>query len=195
MTRTNPIVARPAAVCLLLGLILSVGCAPRAHIKLMPEGDPIQPGDQINVGFKPTQTSIAVAVTNFGDEPVQILWHKSSLVGVDGHAMEIIHEGGRDLAAAVNLTGADYSTIPAQSTLHDRIYVRRTVLVDNGDTEVTSYFPVECGAFQCTFGTDLAGRTIRLSLTFRRGEVEKTYDWRFRVVQAFYSIRGGRPDE
>lgn len=189
------VLRRRAAALVSFGLVASLGCAPQAHIKLMPEGDPIQPGDQVNVGFLPSETSIAIAVTNFGDEPVQILWHKSSLVGVDGEAMDIIHEGGRGLAEAIRVTGEDYSSIPPQSTLRDRIYVRRALSVDDDEVEVGTYFPVECGVFACDLGDAVAGNTIRLSLTFRRGAVEKTYDWRFRIVQAFYSLRGGRPAE
>jgi hypothetical protein len=149
-------------------------CSPRPPLQLIPEANPIQPGDEINVGFRATDTSIAVAVTNFGAEPVQLLWHKSSLVGADGQVMEIIHEGGRGVAAAMRVAGDDYSAIPANSTLHDRIYVRRTVQVDDDDeVDIDSWFPDD---------NSLAGRIIRLSLTFRRGAVEKTYDWQFLVL-------------
>jgi hypothetical protein len=185
---------------LLAGLILmfalAIGCAPQMHIKLIPEGDPIRPGDTMAASFNATPTSITVAITNFGDEPLEVLWHKSSLVGIDGEALEIIHTGGRGLMAARAVSGQDYSAIPPRATLRDEIYVRRDVHFDDDDGwDVDSYIPYECGSFDCTFAGDLATRSVRLSLTFRRGQTEQTYEWRFRIAQAYYSIRGGRPPE
>lgn len=176
---------------LLLGVaaINLSACYPVAFVRFAPESPARQ--EELTGTFELTPTLINAELTNHGTEPLLVLWHKSALVLGDD-VQELIHTGGRGILAARDATGEDFTSIPAGATLRTVIYPRRSMLWTGEEWTVQSYLPIECGRSSCQIPDGLIGMILRLSLGTRQGDVEHTYEWRFRIEDITYTIRGDR---
>ena len=176
--------------------LLASGCAPMVHIRterIATEG--IEANDPFHFELVVYTDSIGFTLTNQDTEPIEILWQKTSLVGVDGTTFDVMHDGGRGVWAARDFPGEDISRIPPKATLREQIIPKRSVGFEAGPMRsgwvVASYLPVECGPVRCTGYKDLPGKTVRLNMTVRTRGNERVFDWTFRIESAFVSTRWG----
>lgn len=180
--------------------LLAFACAPMVHIRTEPiatEG--LQAEDPFHFELVVYNDSVGLTLTNQDTHAIEILWQKTSLIGVDGTAFDVMHDGGRGIWAARDFPGEDVSRIPPNSTLRELIIPKRSVGFEAGPMRsgwvVASYLPVECGPVRCTGYKDLPGETVRLNLTVRTRGNERVFDWSFRIKTAFVSTRGARPKD
>jgi hypothetical protein len=120
------------------------------------------PEDEVNVGFGLRTDGIALAITNRGADPIDVLWQNSKLVDIAERESGVLHSeissGGLPDARA----GGDISTIPPSSTLSVMLIPADRIVFDSYyGWLVEPLLPVECGPVRCTGYHELVGHTVR----------------------------------
>jgi hypothetical protein len=176
-----------------LGLYIAA-CGVVLHLKIVPDqGD----FDTEKYGFASKfdvgTEAVTMTLTNLSDEPIEVLWHKTTLVDTEGNALDVMHGGGRTTIAAKNIGGADVSRIPPGAKLTELVVPKNRVEFSGGNGWIAAPFiEVECGPVRCTGLDGLAGKYARLNATLRLKGEERTFDWRFRIAEAFYTTTRDR---
>ena len=149
--------------------LLAAGCAPRVHIATQLElPDPVTPESGITADLRVSPDSIAMALTNVGSEPVEVLWQKTVMVDSAGHPWEVEHGTGRGTFAALTFSADDVSVIAPGDRFREVIRPRRRADVA-ATSEVAPFTPIECGPVRCVGYETLLDKTVRLAMTRRRG--------------------------
>jgi len=172
-----------------LGWCALAGCAPLVHISTRVEAPPpATAAVGLDAAFRVGLDSLSASLRNRGDQPLEVLWAQSVLIGVDGRRWSVSHGPARGSADATP------STIAAGVTLDTIIRPLRPLDVAAG-ARVPPFSPVRCGPVECADYETLVGRTLALELVVRSGIDVHTYTWRFQITRAVSSTRGGRPTD
>lgn len=186
---------RRLATAIVTCLLATSACSPMVHVTTEQESSADGPDNPVQVDLRVHTDAMQIAITNRGEDPVDVLWYEASLVDTQGNTSPVVHSSIAEQWAAPDVS-ADVSRIPPHSTLAAFLIPDRSVIFEPGSGWYAEpLLPVECGPLRCIGYHELVGQTVRLTLPMRVNGADRVMQWTLRITDAVKSVRGGRPQE